>query len=104
MWRGMKSKNASSNRMATEAAEHVAETVQEIVEEVGDTHTGADPEDIVGAIQGKWTEKQNDAAPPLRNDKAAEYARHISEGNSVTVVPATDATPELTRQTGPSDN
>jgi hypothetical protein len=99
----MKSQNATANRMVNEAAEHVAETVQGIVEEVADTHVGADSDDIVDAIQEKWTEKQGDAVPPLHDEKAAEYARHISEGNRVTVVPATGAATGPTRQVGRSD-
>lgn len=86
--------------MVNEAAEHVAETVQDIVKEVADTHTGADPEDVIDAIQEKWAEKQGDAAPSLHDDKAAEFARHVNEGNNVTVVPSTDATAEPRRQTG----
>jgi hypothetical protein len=83
----MKSTNATANRMANEASESVAETVQEIVDELAETHAGEDPEDVVDAVQEKWAEKQGEAAPPLREAKAAEYARHISKGRDVTVVP-----------------
>jgi hypothetical protein len=83
----MKSTNATANRMADKAAESVAETVQEIVDELADTHVGEDPEDVAEAVQEKWAEKQNDAAPPLGEAKAAEYAKHISKGRNVTVVP-----------------
>lgn len=83
----MKSTNPTANRMANEASESVAETVQEIVDELGETHAGADPEDVADAVQEKWAEKQGDAAPPLSEEKAAEYAQHISDGRDVTVIP-----------------
>jgi hypothetical protein len=89
----MKSDNASANRMANEASENVAETVQDIVEELAETHTGKDPEEVADAVQEKWTERQGDAFPPLHDDKAAEYAEHISQGSDVTVVPADNVPP-----------
>jgi hypothetical protein len=94
----MKSTNATANRMANEASESVADTVQEIVDELADTHVGEDPEEVVDAVQEKWTEKQGDAAPPLAPSKAAEYAQHISHGRDVTVVPGTTDEPKPPQQ------
>lgn len=94
--------NATANRMTVEASEHVAGTVQEIVEEVAETHAGAAPEQVAEAVQEKWTDKVGEAAPPLGDDKAAEYAEHIVEGKDVTVVPVVaPATPAPTPETGP---
>jgi hypothetical protein len=89
----MKSDNATANRMVKEASESVAGTVQEIVEELGETHTGEEPDEVVGAVHEKWTAKVGEATPPLSEAKAVEYAEHISEGNDVTVVPAENVTP-----------
>jgi uncharacterized membrane protein YkoI len=100
---GVKSENATANRMANQATETVAETVQDIVEEVSETHGGKDPEEIQDAVQEKWAEKQGDAAPPLPPEKAAEYAEHISEGNDVTVVPATQEPKQTTTGSDPRD-
>jgi hypothetical protein len=98
----MKSDNASANRMANEASERVAETVQDIVEELAETHTGKDPEVVADALQEKWTQKQGDAFPPLHDEKAAEYAEHISRGSDVTVVPADNVPPRSTPESDSS--
>jgi hypothetical protein len=87
---GVKSENATVNRMANEASEHVADTVQEVVDEVAETHSGKDVDEVVEAVHEKWAEKVGDVAP-LPDHKAVEYAAHISEGNNVTVVPTTSA-------------
>ena len=86
----MKSNNVTVNRMADVASENVANTVQEVVDEVAESHGGGDVDAVTEAVQVAWAAKAGEAAPPLPEHVAAEYAHHISRGNDLTVVPATD--------------
>lgn len=80
--------NATADRMAIEAAGRVQNTVQRIVDALHETHAGRHPAEIIDAMQVMWAERVTEAAPPLPGDKAAEYARHISAGNRLVIVPA----------------
>lgn|GEM_PF-3846108 len=80
--------NATATRMSKEAAERHAETVQKIVDEVADSHAGAPSARVKDALQDTWADKLPDSAPPLPEDKADEYAEHISADRDVVVVPA----------------
>lgn len=80
--------NATADRMAVEANRRVREIVQEIITTLQDTHRGRGHHELVMAVQRRWSELVGDAAPPLSDHQAFEYARHISEGNRVMVVSA----------------
>lgn len=82
------SKDVTAKRMARSASESLAEKAQATVDEVADTHAGAAPHEVKEALQEAWSDKQEASTPPLPDDKVDEYAEHISEGNSITVVPA----------------
>jgi hypothetical protein len=74
--------------MAIEAATHVSRILQGIIDELGQTHTGTHPVAISRAVQVLWAQRLGPAAPALDGLKAAEYARYISQGVRVTVLPS----------------
>lgn len=80
--------NATAIRMAKQAAERHAETVQEIVEEVATSHAGAPQAQVEHALRQTWADKLPASAPPLPDEKAEEYAEHISADRNVVVVAA----------------
>jgi hypothetical protein len=77
----------TADRMTVEAGRRVRRTVQEIVDELAVTHPGKHRDQIVEAIQVRWSERVGPAAPPLERRKAIEYAEHISRSLSVNIVP-----------------
>ncbi|MEO9222890.1 MAG: hypothetical protein ABI251_14175 [Mycobacteriaceae bacterium] len=81
------SENATAKRMARQASESLAEKAQETVDEVADTHAEKAHHEVKEALKETWSDKQEATTPPLPDDKADEYAEHISEGHQITVVP-----------------
>lgn len=84
----IKDENATAKRMARRASESLAEKAQEVVDEVADTHAEKPHEQVKEAVKEAWSDKKEATTPPLPEHKADEYAKHISEGRPVTVVPA----------------
>jgi hypothetical protein len=94
--------------MTVEASLHVRETVQEILDGLAETHMGEHPEEIREAVQANWSARVGVAAPPIDDQKAREYAAHISNGHRVIVVLADEGmtrtrhTRHRTKTLGPS--
>lgn len=64
-------------------------TAQKIVDEVADSHAGAPPQRVKDALRDTWAGELPDHSPPLLpDDKADEYAKHISAGRDIVVSPA----------------
>lgn len=82
------SENATAKRMPRLASESLADKAQETVDEVADTHAEKAHDEVKKALEETWSDKQEATTPPLPDDKANEYAEHISEGHRITVVPA----------------
>ena len=80
-------RNPTATRMAKEAAHNHAATVQMIVDEVA-AHAGSPPQRVKDALQDTWADSLPDHSPPLPDDKADEYAEHISAGRDIVVFPA----------------